>query len=158
MSRVCRNMGDSRKLRFDEVDHESKMRLLKTQSHTSNSLAMEPGKREEKQLKETRTLQQGKPPIQNLSRTAGVAGGGGQKRLYGKQTTEKALWQGRPLSKGRGTQVLIRGRITQKESRGPLAWRGLDEETTNTLNGRSHHLQPREGEECLGETCRINTT
>ena len=84
-------MGDSGKLRFYELDHESKMRLLKTQSHTSNGLAMEPGKREEKQLKETQTLQQGKPPIKNLSRTAGVAGGG-QKRLYGKQTTEKALY------------------------------------------------------------------
>ena len=75
-------MGDSGKLRFYELDHESKMRLLKTHSHTSNGLAMEPGKREEKQLKETQTLQQGKRPIKNLSRTAGVAGGG-QKRLYG---------------------------------------------------------------------------
>ena len=32
-----------------ELDHESKMRLLKTHSHTSNSLALEPGTREEKQ-------------------------------------------------------------------------------------------------------------
>ena len=47
-------MGDSGKLRFYELDHESKMRLLKTHSHTSNRLAMEPGTREEKQLKETR--------------------------------------------------------------------------------------------------------
>ena len=43
MSRICRNMGDSGKLRFYELDHESKMRLLKTHSHTSNGLAMEPG-------------------------------------------------------------------------------------------------------------------
>ena len=53
-------MGDSGKLRFYELDHESKMRLLKTHSHTSNGLAMEPGTREEKQLKEMQTLQQGK--------------------------------------------------------------------------------------------------
>ena len=80
------------------------MRLLKTHLHTSDDLATEPGKREEKQLKETQTLQQGKPPIKNLSRTAGVAGGGGgQKRLYGKRATEKALWQGKPFSTGRGT-------------------------------------------------------
>ena len=51
MSRKCRNMEDSGKLRFYELDHESKMRLLKTPSHTSNGLAMEPETREEKQLK-----------------------------------------------------------------------------------------------------------
>ena len=65
------------------------MRLLKTHSHTSNGLAMELGKREEKQLKEVQTLQQGNPPIKNLLCT-GVAEGG-QKRLSGKQTPEKAL-------------------------------------------------------------------
>ena len=73
-------MGDSGKLRFYELDHESEMRLLKTHSHTSNGLAMEPGKREEKQLRETQTLQLGKPPIKNMSRTAGVAGGGGSRK------------------------------------------------------------------------------
>ena len=69
-------MGDSGKLRFYELDHESKMRLLKTHFHTSSGLAMEPGKREEQQLKGTQTLQQGKPPIKNLSRTAVWRGGG----------------------------------------------------------------------------------
>ena len=44
-----------------ELDRESKMRLLKTYSHTSHDLAMEPGKLEERQLEETQTLQQGKP-------------------------------------------------------------------------------------------------
>ena len=81
MSRICRNMVDSGKLRFYELDHESKIRLLKTHSHTSNGLAIEPGKREEKHLKEMQTLQQEKPPIKNLSRTAGVAGGGAEKAL-----------------------------------------------------------------------------
>ena len=46
MSRICRNMGDSGKLRFYELDHGSKMRLLKTHYHTSNRLAMDPGTRE----------------------------------------------------------------------------------------------------------------
>ena len=87
------------------------MRLLKPHSHTSNGLAMEPGKREEKQLKETQTIQQGKSPIKNLSRTARVAGGGILKRLYSKHTTtENALRNGKPWSKGRGTQALFQGR------------------------------------------------
>ena len=50
--------------------------------------------------------------------------------LYGKPSTEKALWQGKPLSKGNGTQALIQGRSHAKNSHGPLAWQGLDEETT----------------------------
>ena len=42
-------MGDSGKLRFYERDHESKMRLPQTHSHTSNRLAMEPGTRDSSQ-------------------------------------------------------------------------------------------------------------
>ena len=74
-----KNMGDPGKLRFYELDHESKMRLLKTHSHTSNGLAMEPRTREEKQLvvegNAYPTTKQ-KLPIKNLPRAAGVAGGG----------------------------------------------------------------------------------
>ena len=82
MSRICRNLGDSGKLRFYELDHESEMRLLQTHSQTSDGLAMEPGTRLEKQLKEMQTLQQRqKPPMKNLPRTDGVAGGGREKRL-----------------------------------------------------------------------------
>ena len=53
-------MEDLGKLRFYELDHESKMRVLKPHSHTSNGLAIEPGTREEKQLREMQTLQRGK--------------------------------------------------------------------------------------------------
>ena len=53
-------MEDSGKLRFYELDHESKKRLLKNRSHTLNRLAMEPETREQKQSKETQALQQGK--------------------------------------------------------------------------------------------------
>ena len=87
------------------------MRLLKTDSHTSDGLAVEPGKREEKQLKETPTLQQGKPPIRNLTRTAG---GGEAEKALREQYTEKALQQGKALSKGRGTQAPIQGRSHAK--------------------------------------------
>ena len=80
MSRICSNIGDSGKLRFYGLDHESKMLLLKTHSHTSIGLAMEPGRREEKRLEETQTLKQGNPPIEHLSRIADVAGGGGAEK------------------------------------------------------------------------------
>ena len=80
MSRICRNMEDSGKLRFYELDHESKMRLLKTHSHTSNGPTMEPGTREEKQLKETQILQQGKRHPSKTCRVPPVWRGG-QKRL-----------------------------------------------------------------------------
>ena len=80
MSRICRNMGDSGKLLFYELDHESKIPLLKTHSHTSNVLAMEPGTREVKQLKETQTLQQGKSHPSKPCRMPPVWRGG-QKRL-----------------------------------------------------------------------------
>ena len=101
-------MGDSGKLRFYELDHESKMRLLKTHSNTFNGLAMEPGTREEKQLRETQTLQQGKshpqktcrvPPVRGRGAEKALepaayrrCGGGGQERLYGKPTTEKRYY------------------------------------------------------------------
>ena len=59
------------------------MQFLKTHSHTSNGLAMEPGTREEKQLVEENAdpATRQNPPIKNLPRTAGVAGEG-QKRLF----------------------------------------------------------------------------
>ena len=121
------NTGDSRKLQFYELDPESKMQRLKTYPHTSNRLAMEPGTREEKQLKETKTLQQGKSDLSNtcpvspvwrgggqkrlynLPHVAGEAGGG-QERLYDKPTIDKVLWRGEPSSIRKGTQALTRGR------------------------------------------------
>ena len=101
-------------------------------SHTSNVLAMESGTREEKRLKETQTLQQGKShSFKSLPRTTGVAvggeralepvayrrcGGGGQERLYGKPTTEKVLWRGEPSSIWRGTQALTGTNTREKSS------------------------------------------
>ena len=130
MSRICRNMGDSGKLLFYELDHESKMRLLKTHSHTSNRLAMEPGTRGDKQLKEAQTLQQGKshpsktcrvPPVWRRAAEKALepaacrrSGGGEQERLYGKPTTDKVLWRGDPSSIWRGTQALTQRRSHTK--------------------------------------------
>ena len=81
MSHICRNMGDWEKLRFYELDHESKMRLLRTHSHTSNRLVMEPGTLEEKQLKEAQTLQQGKSHAAKTCRVPSVWRGGAEKAL-----------------------------------------------------------------------------
>ena len=114
MSRICRNMGDSGKLWLYESDHESTKRLLKTHSHNSYRMAMEPGTRKEKQLKDTQTLKQGKSHPSKTCRVPPVwrggvekalepascrrCGGGGQERLYGKPTTQKVLRRGEPSS------------------------------------------------------------
>ena len=77
MSRICINMGDSVKIRFYELDNESKMRLLKTQSHTSNGLAMGARNTRRKAVEGSAgPTTRHKPPIKNLPRTAGVAGRG----------------------------------------------------------------------------------
>ena len=126
MSRIHRTMGDSRKLRFYELDHESKLRLLKIHSHISNSRAMEPGTREEKPFKKTRPYNKAKATHQKPAayrRCGGggaekalepaayrLCGGGGQERLYGKPTTEKVLWRAEPPPIRRGTQALTQGR------------------------------------------------
>ena len=57
------------------------MRILKTHSRTSNGLALEPGTREEKQLKETQTLQQGKSHPSKPCRVPPVWRGGAEKAL-----------------------------------------------------------------------------
>ena len=73
-------MGDWGKLRFYELDHESKMRLLKTHSHTPNGLAMEPGTREESSWKKRRPYNKAKVTHQKPA-ACRRCGGGGQKRL-----------------------------------------------------------------------------
>ena len=137
---MCRNLGDSGKLRFYELSQESKMRVLKTHSHTSHRLAMEPGTREEKQLKGTQTLQQGKSSIKNLPRAAGVAGGGrkgsrtcrippvwrGGAGKALRQTTEKSTTARRALVDMEGnTGANTREESCEKKPRGPSARRGV---------------------------------
>ena len=106
------------------------MRLLKTHSHTSNGQAMEPGSREEKQLKERRPYNKAKVTHQKPAacrRCGGEGaekapeptvyrrcGGGGQERLYGKPITEKVLWRGEPSSIWRGKQALTQGKSHAK--------------------------------------------
>ena len=59
MSRVCRNMEDSGKHRFHGLEHDSKMRLLKSYSHTSTLRGHEASRK---------ILKQKRPREQNLSR------------------------------------------------------------------------------------------
>ena len=168
MSRICRNIGDSGKLRFYELDHESKMRLLKTHPHTSNGLAMEPGTREEKQSKGTQTLQQSKKHAPKTCRVPPVWRGRGTK---GSRTCRiPPVWRGgagkalRQTNHRKGTmarRALVdvegntgantREKSCEKPPAGHRHGGRLDEETTNTQDGRWPHTQPRGGGECSAE-------
>ena len=145
------------KLRLYELGHESKMWLLDTRSHTSNGLAIEPGTREEKQLKKTQTLQQGNPTIKTLPRTAAAAGGaenalepaayrrcggGKQKRLYGKQTTEQEPAAYRRC--GRGEQKRLYGeQITEKATMVRRALVDMEGNTGDNTRKTSYQNLPR---------------
>ena len=105
-----------------------------------------------------------KPPVKNLPRTAGVAGGGGRK---GSRTCRiPPVWWGgagkaqrqtnhregnvvrRALVDMEGnTGVNTREKSCEKTSAGQRHGGGSDEVTTNTRDGRWQHLQPREGGE-----------
>ena len=143
MSRICKNMGDSRKLRFYELDHESNTRLLKNHSHTSNRLETELGAWEEKQLKETHTLQQGDSHPSTTCRVPPVWRAGAEKAL--RQTSHrKGTMARRALVDMKGnTGASAREKSCNKPPAGHRQGEGLDEETTNTRNGRWQHLQPR---------------
>ena len=150
------------------------MRLLKTHSHTSNGLAMEPGTREEKQLKETQTLQQGKSTMSTPCRVPPVwrgggaekalepaayhrCGGGGQKRLYGKPNTEKGTMARRTLVDMEGnTGANTREKSYQKPPAGHRHGGGLGEDTTNTRDERWRHLQLREEGKSLAKKRKRN--
>ena len=74
-------MGNSGKSRFHQLEHESKTRLLKTHSHTSERLGYEARKkREEKQLKENACAMMRQTTVKNLPQTVSVAGGGETKK------------------------------------------------------------------------------
>ena len=70
-------MEDAGKLRSYELDHKSKMRLRKTHSHTVNGLAMDPGTREEKQLKDCRPYNKAKVTHQQPASYLRCGGEGG---------------------------------------------------------------------------------
>ena len=155
-------MGDSGKLRFYELDYESKMRLLKTPSHTSNGLAMEPGTREEKQLKQTLTMQQGNSHPATTCCVLPVWRGGAEKALKpaayrrcGGGGAGKALRQTNHRKGTMAWRALVdmdgntgantREKPCEKPPAGHRQGGGLDEETTNTRDGSGNTYSPARG-------------
>ena len=131
MSRICRNMGDSGKLRFYELDHESSRRCgsskptptpptvwLLSQEHANKS------SRKKRRPYNKAIVTHQKPAACRRCVGGGKKGSrifcmppvwrGGQGRLYGKPTTEKVLWRGEPSSISRGTQALTQGKSHAK--------------------------------------------
>ena len=105
MSRICRNMGDSGKLRFYELAHESKMRLLKNPLPHSLPVWLWSQEHAKKSSRKKRgpynkaIITHQKPAVCRRCGGRGRKGSricrmppvwrGGQERLYGKPTTEK---------------------------------------------------------------------
>ena len=125
---------------------------------TSNGLAMKPGKREEKQLNETQTLQQGKPPIKNLSRTAGVAGGGNRKALRPTNHRKGTMARQTFVERKGNTGNKIQGRSHAKNLSQTIGMAGVRRGNNTYPEWKVTPPTPREGEERLAETSRANTT
>ena len=91
MSRICINMGKSGKSQFPSLDHESKMRLLKTHSHPSERPGYEARKNGKKVIEgNVDTIRQ--TIRQNLPRTGSVAvGGRDEKGAMARPITVKTL-------------------------------------------------------------------
>ena len=122
-------MGDTGKLQLYELDDESKMQLLKTHSHTSNGLAMEPGTREEKQLKKTQTLRQGKShPSKTCHAPPGWPGRGrkGSRTCQAVEGSADSLTRLKPTIKNlpRTAGVARGGRKGSRTYRISPVWRG----------------------------------
>ena len=117
------------------------MRLLKTHSHTSNRLAMEPGTPEENQSKETQTLQQSKrhpskpcrvPPVWRGGAAKALehaacrrCGGGGRKGSTANQPQKRYYGESSPRRYGGEYRRLQKRGVMLKTSRGPSARRGV---------------------------------
>ena len=130
------------------------MRLLKTHSHTSNGLTVEPGTREEKQVKQMQTLQQGNshqsktchvPPVwrgvgRKGSRTCRIPpswrAGGGRERLHGKPTTETAPQRVDKKALLSLDQVNVPSKHAQNEYDKHLNSSNSSNSTNRNVNGR----------------------
>ena len=147
-------MGDSGKLRFYELDHESKMRLLKTHSHTSNGLAMQPGKREENKLKEKQTLyNKANHPSKNSRAYRRCGGGRGTEKALRRTNHRQGTTASQTFAERKGNSgANTREKPCRKHShRGPLAWQGLEARKRQMpgMEGDTTYTAPRGGEKCL---------
>ena len=87
---ICRNMGNSGKSRFNQREHESKMRVFKTHSHTSERLGYEARKNAKKsnwrkRRRHDKPNHRQKPPADRQR------GGGGETKKGDRRITQ-ALW------------------------------------------------------------------
>ena len=148
------------------------MRLLKTYSHTSTGLAMEPKHAKKHSLKKSRPYKKANATHQKRAACRRCGGGGGRKgsrtcrepaayRRCGGRVAGKVL---RQTNHRKGTSNIARralvdregntGANTKKKSchKSPAGHQhggGLNEETTNTRDERWQHLQPRDGGDCF---------
>ena len=154
------------------------MRLLKTHSHTSNGLAMEPETREKKQLMEAQTLQQGESHpsktcrVQPVWRGRGAekalepaayrqCGGGGAGKDLRQTNHRNCTMARRALVDMEGnTGSNKREKSCEKTSAGHRHGGGLDEETTNTcgMEGGRTYSPARAGSVQPKKQSRPNTT
>ena len=116
------------------------MRLLKTHSHTSKRLSMEPGTREEKQL--SRPYNKAKSSSQKPA-ACRRCGGGSRKALRQTNHRKGTIARRALVDIGRDTSANTREKLCEKPPAGHRHDGGVDEETTNTRDGRWQHLQPR---------------
>ena len=82
-------IGEFTETRFHEVDHESKMRLLKTHSHTSGQQGSEAEKERQETRKErgSASKAKGKKSTKTTAMPPARGGGGGARRLRQKTRT-----------------------------------------------------------------------
>ena len=82
-------MGDTEKLRFYELDHESKMRLLKTYSHTSNYFGYEARKTRRKTNEGKRRPYDKVNHHQNPAAYRRCGGGGARRKMHSSKMSHR---------------------------------------------------------------------
>ena len=157
------------KLQFYELDQESKIWILKTHTLLTVWLCSQEHAKKRRKAVEGNAdpTTRKRPPIKNLPRTAGVAGGGrkgprtcriprvsqgGAGKALRQTNHRKGTMARRALVDLEGnTGANARENSCEKPPAGHRHGGGLDEETTNTRDGRWSHLQLSEGGKCLTE-------
>ena len=141
MSRICRNMGDSGKLRFYELDHESKMRSSKptrtpltvwlwSQEHAKKS-----SRKKRRPYNKAIVIHQKPAACRRCGGGAEKAlesaacrrcGGGGRKGSTANQPQKRYHGEASPRRYGREHRRKHKGEVMRKTSRGPSTRRGND--------------------------------
>ena len=131
-------MGDSEKLQFYEIDYdESKMGLLKTHSHASKQPGYEARKTRSRALEGNADPTTRQSTHQNPAAFHRCGGGVGGEKALRQTNHRKGTMARQTLVEAKGnTGANTRERSCQKPPADHWHDGGLDEETTNTRNGR----------------------